>query len=119
MWIYHRRDSGRRAILVGPARTEDAPPTFAAFGASLATGSGYNVIYRLKVKDGSYRWFRATGGVIMVWDGKPRRACGSLVDIHDAKSTLDRVASSFKSEIWPWCSRWRRQPRTCRRMPAR
>src|SRR5208283_5741864 len=41
---------------------EDAPPTFAAFGACLSDRSGrtgYDVVYRLKMKDGSYRWFRA------------------------------------------------------------
>ena len=60
---------------------EDAPPTFAAFAASLEPGAkGYDVTYRLKVKDGSYRWFRATGGAVHK-DGQVR-CCGSLVDIH-------------------------------------
>ena len=60
-------------------------PTFAAFGAALQSGLTYDVTYRLKVKDGSYRWFRATGGVVKDAAGVPRRACGSLVETHAAK----------------------------------
>ncbi len=85
---------------------EDAPPTFAAFGASLATGGAYDVTYRLQVRDGTYRWFRATGGVILDPAGKPRRACGSLVDIDDAmqaqaeaKAARDGMASSFEVKV--------------------
>jgi methyl-accepting chemotaxis protein len=63
---------------------DDAPGTFAAFAASLEVGSkGYDVTYRLKMKDGSYRWFRATGGAVHK-DGQVR-CCGSLVDIHAQK----------------------------------
>ncbi len=63
---------------------DDAPGTFAAFAASLEVGSkGYDVTYRLKMKDGSYRWFRATGGA--VHKDNQVRCCGSLVDIHAQK----------------------------------
>ena len=64
---------------------EDAPGTFAAFGASLDPSSkGYDVSYRLKMRDGSYRWFRATGGAAHS-NGRVR-CCGSLVDIHVQKT---------------------------------
>ena len=63
---------------------DNSAPTFAVFGAALQTGGLYDTTYRLRVKDGSYRWFRATGGVIMD-HGIARRACGSLVDIHVTK----------------------------------
>jgi PAS domain-containing protein len=53
---------------------DDAPATFAAFGATCKSGVGYNITYRLKVRDGSYRWFRATGGVVLDEQGQPRRA---------------------------------------------
>ena len=58
---------------------EDKDATFAAFGAALRSGSRYDSTYRLRVRDDSYRWFRATGGVVMDGSGRPRRACGSLV----------------------------------------
>ncbi|MCC9620939.1 methyl-accepting chemotaxis protein [Thalassospira sp. MA62] len=85
---------------------DDAPPVFEAFGNSLETGKPYDVIYRLKVKDGSYRWFRATGGTLKDKDGVPRRACGSLVDIHETKmaeaerhALLERLANQFESSV--------------------
>ena len=85
---------------------DDAPATFAAFGATCASGIGYDVKYRLKVKDGSYRWFRATGGVVLDEARKPRRACGSLVDIHDLvtqeinkKAEIASLANGFESTV--------------------
>ena len=85
---------------------DDAPATFAAFGASCASGIGYDVTYRLKIRDGSYRWFRATGGVVLDANGKPRRACGSLVDIDaavraEAESAALRqnLAAEFETKI--------------------
>ncbi len=75
---------------------DDREATFAAFGATCSTGIGYNIKYRLKVKDGSYRWFRATGGVVLDANRKPRRACGSLVDIDDvAKAEAERKAATI------------------------
>ena len=77
---------------------DDVAPTFAAFGAALGdvTGrTGYDKTYRLKMRDGSYRWFRATGGVLRDANGRARRACGSLTDIHEAKQAeLDRSAAT-------------------------
>ena len=67
---------------------DDVAPTFAAFVGHLADRSGrsrYDVSYRLKVRDGSYRWFRATGGCRHSADGQTIRACGSLTDIHQQK----------------------------------
>ena len=67
---------------------EDAGPTFDAFGACMADTTGrtpYDVSYRMKIKDGSYRWFRAVGGVARDAQGRPLRACGSLIDIHGQK----------------------------------
>src|SRR5690242_17101130 len=61
---------------------DDVEPTFAAFGSALQTGEQYDTTYRLRMKDGSYRWFRAIGGVIKDERGIARRACGSLIDIH-------------------------------------
>ncbi|WP_454917833.1 methyl-accepting chemotaxis protein [Xanthobacter sediminis] len=79
---------------------EDSGPTFAAFGNALKKTdkkSYYNVTYRLKMKDGSYRWFRATGGVVHDANGKAVRACGSLVDIHD--NVLAEQASSRRVSL--------------------
>ncbi len=67
---------------------DDAPATFAAFGGHLKEPNGtghYDVTYRLKMKDGEYRWFRASGGCRHSADGQTIRACGSLTFIHEQK----------------------------------
>jgi len=72
---------------------EDAAATFAAFGACLSDRSGrtgYDVVYRLKMKDGAYRWFRAIGGVARDASGVPARACGALIDVNAQKSEEER-----------------------------
>ncbi len=73
---------------------DDAPATFAAFGGHLSDVTGkarYDVTYRLKMKDGEYRWFRATGGCRHSADGKTIRACGSLTYIHEQKVIEQRI----------------------------
>ena len=75
---------------------DDVPATFAAFGGHLTDKSGnarYDVTYRLKMKDGQYRWFRATGGCKHSEDGQTIRACGSLTYIHDQKMIEERISS--------------------------
>lgn len=79
---------------------DDVAPTFAAFNHHLQDKSGrtrYNVTYRLKVRDGSYRWFRATGGCQYQPDGTTVRACGSLTDIHE-QVTLQDVSKRMAAE---------------------
>ncbi len=64
---------------------DDVQRVFAAFGAHLQDKTGktrYDVTYRLKMPDGSYRWFRATGGCRYSPDGSIALACGSLSDVH-------------------------------------
>ena len=64
---------------------EDKDRTFAVFGEALqGKTNNYDVTYRLRMRDDSYRWFRATGGVTRDANGKPVRACGSLMDIHES-----------------------------------
>jgi methyl-accepting chemotaxis protein len=78
---------------------DDAPPTFAAFAAHLTDRTGtarYDVTYRLRVADGSYRWYRATGGCHHAADGSTIRACGSLTDVHAQKTR--ELASAQEAE---------------------
>lgn len=73
---------------------DDVPATFAAFGGHLTDKSGnarYDVTYRLKMKDGQYRWFRATGGCKHSADGQTIRACGSLTYIQDQKMVEEKI----------------------------
>ncbi|KNY19519.1 methyl-accepting chemotaxis protein [Methylobacterium sp. ARG-1] len=71
---------------------DDVGPTFAAFGAALKNVNNrgaYDVRYRLQMPDGTYRWFRAVGGVSFNRAGVAQRACGSLVDIHAEVEALE------------------------------
>jgi methyl-accepting chemotaxis protein len=79
---------------------EDVAATFAAFAEHLKDRTGaarYDVTYRLMMKSGGYRWFRATGGCRHSADGRTIRACGSLFDIHD-QTTLRLNAERSAAE---------------------
>lgn len=72
---------------------DDLAPTMAAFVSHLndRTGrTGYDVNYRLRCKDGQYRWFRARGQTKRAADGKALRAVGALADI---QSVVDAEAA--------------------------
>jgi len=45
----------------------------------------YKIDYRLRLKDGSYKWFRAQGSSVRDEEGNPRRMAGSLEDINNLK----------------------------------
>lgn len=79
----------------------DAAKTFKMFGTSLADKSGktaYNPTYQLKMKDGTYRWFKADGAVKRDASGNPRLIAGSLTDIHEEvinKEELENTTDRF------------------------
>jgi len=74
---------------------DDVAPTFDIFSKALSGEiSGYDAQYRLKIADGSYRWFRATGGVARNSEGVASRACGSLLDIHEIRTEGERKEQS-------------------------
>ncbi|GGF78421.1 chemotaxis protein [Azorhizobium oxalatiphilum] len=80
---------------------EDAPGVFAAFNAALKKVPGkksvFEARYRLKMKDGSYRWFRATGGIVHDASGKAVRACGALVDVQDATLAAQKAKAQAEA----------------------
>ncbi|MBN2991963.1 PAS domain-containing protein [Pseudomonas cedrina subsp. fulgida] len=64
---------------------EDKERSINAFGAHLNDKSGktpFDIEYRLKMKSGEYRWFRARGQTRRDPHGSPLRVVGALVDIH-------------------------------------
>ena len=68
---------------------EDHGLTMAAFGKHLADRSGrspYDVRYRLKCRDGEYRWFAARGETLRDEHGVALRVAGSLRSIDDQLS---------------------------------
>jgi PAS domain-containing protein len=64
---------------------DDKERSLTAFGAHLNDKSGktpFDIEYRLKIKSGEYRWFRARGQTRRDAHGSPLRVVGALVDIH-------------------------------------
>ncbi|MCR5154257.1 MAG: PAS domain-containing protein [Lachnospiraceae bacterium] len=49
----------------------------------------YDLEYRLRRKDGSYRWFKALGTTIRESDGTPIVVAGSILDITDSKKNKE------------------------------
>ena len=67
---------------------EDVEGTFSSFNACIKDLSGrtpYDVDYRLKVHDGSYRWFHASGNVVRDRGGHPEEIIGVFIDIDEEK----------------------------------
>jgi PAS domain S-box-containing protein len=81
---------------------EDKGPTLAAFAAHLTDHTGrtpYDVTYRLQLKSGDYRWFRARGATARDGQGVPLRVAGSLADIHDlvaSEALLEKSLTRFE-----------------------
>lgn len=64
---------------------DDKEQSLNAFGAHLNDRSGrtpFDIEYRLKMKRGEYRWFRARGQTRRDASGTPLRVVGALVDVH-------------------------------------
>lgn len=64
---------------------EDKERSLAAFGSHLSDRSGktpFDIEYRLKMKTGEYRWFRARGQTRRDAQGAPLRVVGALVDVN-------------------------------------
>ncbi len=65
---------------------DDVDMVFGEFGDTLADRSGrkvYDVIYRLKIKSGEYRYFRAAGKTLRDQNGKAMEILGVFIDIDD------------------------------------
>ena len=64
---------------------DDRDATLDAFTAHLERAKPYDVEYRLKTKQGEWRWFRARGKSLRDENGRSYRAAGSITDIHEQK----------------------------------
>jgi PAS domain S-box-containing protein len=81
---------------------EDKERTLGAFSRHLNDHSGatpYDITYRLKLKNGDYRWFRARGETKRDAQGKPLRVAGALTDIQamrDQQQALHTTLTRFE-----------------------
>ncbi len=60
---------------------DDLPGVHAAIAEAVAHGGAYSHEYRVRGRDGHYRWVQANGHVDLAEDGTPLRFPGVLVDI--------------------------------------
>lgn len=67
---------------------------FSAIDANIEDGIPYDVEYRLKHKDGKYRWFRARGNTYRDEAGHPLRMTGSIHDINARKKAEEALLMS-------------------------
>ena len=81
---------------------DDSERTLTAFAAHLNDRTGrtpYDITYRLALKSGEYRWFRARGATARDAEGIPLRVAGSLSDIHDVRENealLEKSMTRFE-----------------------
>jgi len=78
---------------------QDKQRALNAFAAHLNDRSGrtkFDIEYRLQLKNGQYRWFRARGLTKRAADGTPLRAVGALMDI-EAGRQLGEVANTLSN----------------------
>ena len=71
---------------------EEKDTVLGGFAAHLNDRSGrtpFDMKYRLKLKNGQYRWFHARGMTKRAADGTPLRAVGALTDIEAARQMED------------------------------
>ena len=81
---------------------DDSENAFAAFAAHFCDRSGetpYNIEYRLKHKNGEYRWFQGFGTTLRDGAGLPLRVAGAVMDIDEkkhAQNDLEQAAEAIE-----------------------
>ena len=67
---------------------DDSAAAFAAFAAHFNDRTGktpYNILYRLKHKNGEYRWFQGLGTTLRDGEGVPLKVAGAVMDVNEIK----------------------------------
>ena len=80
---------------------DDVEGTFSSFNACIKDLSGrtpYDVDYRLKVHDGSYRWFHASGNVVRDRSGHPEEIIGVFIDIDEEKRQSEALDQTSRKK---------------------
>ena len=72
------------------------------WGHSLATGDDYNIEYRFKARDGSFRWFlgqalprRGANGEVIAWFG----SCTDIQEQRQMREQLEAAYSDFEAKV--------------------
>jgi diguanylate cyclase (GGDEF)-like protein/PAS domain S-box-containing protein len=70
---------------------EDLPLSMSHWSRAVATGEDLDMDYRLRMADGTYRWFRSRAAARRAEDGTVVRWYGAVEDIHDRKLTEETL----------------------------
>ena len=73
---------------------EDLPHVIQVFTQSIASGSPYEIVQRLRRSDGVYRWFQNNGFPLRDTGGQVVRWCVLLTDIDERKHAEDALRES-------------------------
>jgi len=73
---------------------DDSPRVQARWTESVQSGGSYEAEYRLRSKDGAYRWFRSRAVPIRDPEGAIARWYGTCSDIHDSKLLEQSIRDS-------------------------
>ena len=74
---------------------DDLEATLAAVKAVIeSTDRAYEVVFRMRHRDGSYRWILAQGALVLDDDERPVRLRGSHIDITERRRLEERVAQT-------------------------
>jgi PAS domain S-box-containing protein len=84
------KDKGWSLVL----HPEDYGRTLEVWSHSLATGESYDIEYRFRKNDGTYRWFLARALPIRNAEGNIVKWFGTCTDIHDQKEALESLEHS-------------------------
>ncbi len=90
---FDTRISGMEAF-VNYVHPDDITSTINAYKLHLFQRKEMQAEYRLRISDGSYRWFLVKGQAIWSKEGKPIRMIGSLSDIHEKKQMAEALENS-------------------------
>lgn len=77
---------------------DDLAAGLEAGNALIAENKPFDVEYRLRHKNGSYRWFRGTAILARDQAGNPSRMVGSIQDIHDRKE-YEQLLKASNAEL--------------------
>jgi PAS domain S-box-containing protein len=78
-------DPGKKVSWLDYVHPEDVERSKASWMQSLRQGQRYEAEYRMRSKDGVYRWFRSRAIPILDPQGKIMKWYGTCSDIHDSK----------------------------------
>lgn len=73
---------------------DDLEPTLRAWAQAVANPQHYELQYRLRRSDGTYRWFHVLGQALRDREGGPARWYGLLIDIDDRKRMEEDLRST-------------------------